>query len=421
MRLIPIALTPRELSDLNSVLDLAASRLTTAWTIGYAAEKNGYYIISLNREEELSALLPTLPDPNPSRIIAYIPETEAMAARWKIIKRAGSPPRLSEIIELLNAIAAVREEPPLAAAPEEAVLNPEPAAEEVVDEDVEPSTEVEVAPSEPPMVEPPEEEAPAAFEDEYQAIEEEDLRTEAQGATAVDERARCLVAMEFSKMQELDWPKTGIPLVSYSAIKSFPELLQQTLKDQCARLFSLHGEHFILASPRDGLFHFSANLPNTLLLFRTFPDRIKAKTLPIKRIPTYAQRFTPHSAPIAELLWMAALHDSQASPLPDTSSAASQRLLAVDVLAELPYFGEFSSLANIWHSNYLTLEMAANRSGEPMGKTVAFYNAIHLLQLFEAKPQQDRDTGPMETAKESSVPTLWQKIRGMVGSRRESG
>jgi hypothetical protein len=101
MKIIPVAFTSRELSDLQSILDLAASRLPRSWTLDESPEQGDFHIISMDGPEEFSRHLKISPNLDPRRIIAYIPEETTVEARWILRKRPNSPPLMSELRNLL--------------------------------------------------------------------------------------------------------------------------------------------------------------------------------------------------------------------------------------------------------------------------------------------------------------------------------
>lgn len=105
MKIIPVSFTSRDLSDFESVLDLATPRLSRPWTLGTAGEVGDLHIVSAGGAEDLASFLSGPPSRNPVRVIAYMGEEGGAAGCWKIVRREGSPPRLSELINVLNGIA----------------------------------------------------------------------------------------------------------------------------------------------------------------------------------------------------------------------------------------------------------------------------------------------------------------------------
>jgi hypothetical protein len=581
MKIIPIAFTAQELSDFQSVLDLAASRLPRPWALGESSEPGDFHIISMDRPEEFSKHLRISPHLDSLRIIAYTPEDPAAEARWVLRKRPNSPPRMSELWNLLANIEryllgldtdaaeenrqTVADEPasrgdsfdgtlvPLPdrpVAPEDASLASPPMAEDApegreehrqdVEDDLPPSwdglstialmpssslafetedtpentedsrtvvdkaasrdessTEIPVASADAPIAaeaEPPspapmaEEKNDSEDSDEHRRNVEDDLANwdglftialmpssslafEAEDAppaqtTALnndlrvitedtpmhadspstqeipleagvadgngeaqtgEEKSGVLSSLRFSQVQQRDWLKTMVAPASLSAKESLPELLQQTLKDQTARLFFINGTHVIVASPREENCHFLADLESTLLLFRTYPGRVKTKALTLKQVQAYLQKYGAGSvsAPLSELSWLAAIIDSRAALLPDLSAETPVRLVSAATLVTLPYFEEFSSLTEVWLSDFLSLQQASEKAGEPMGKTVAFYNAGALLRLFEANPRTETGKIEPQDARPASgktpSPTLLQRIGGVFKGKRPGG
>ena len=104
MKIIPVSFTSRDLSDFESVLNLAAPRLTHQWTLGAAGEAGDLHIVSAGGVEDLASFLSGPPGKDPLRVIAYTGEEGKTAGCWRIARREGSPPRLSELISLLNGI-----------------------------------------------------------------------------------------------------------------------------------------------------------------------------------------------------------------------------------------------------------------------------------------------------------------------------
>jgi len=104
MKIIPIAFSARDFSDFESVLSLAASRLSSPWTLGDSTDAGDFHIVSLNQPDDLSTLLNGSPTLDLWRVIAYADSGSEAAAHWILSRREGSPPRLSELISLLNTI-----------------------------------------------------------------------------------------------------------------------------------------------------------------------------------------------------------------------------------------------------------------------------------------------------------------------------
>jgi hypothetical protein len=504
MKIIPIAFTSQELSELQSVLDLAASRLPRPWMLGEPDEQGDFHIISIDQPEELSKHLRISSHLDPQRIIAYMPEETAAETRWVLRKRPHSPPRMSEIWNLLANIEQYLQGTDTETL-EKAEQNRQIVADERADRDNS-SMEIPVASPDAPTLDAAENEPPSPppmagkegdsedcggprrnFEDDLAnwdgvstiallpssslAFEVEDAspvrtpqamapeaparHTEALSAQETtpeeppepehsilaeeypgsgesgqkpepletgEEQSDVLNGLRLSQVERRDWLKTALTPASPSVPASLPELLQQALKDQTARLFFINDRHAIMVCPGEETCHFPTRLESTVLLFRTYPDRIRTKALPPKQAQAHLQKYGPASAPLSELLWLAAIIDSRAALLPDLSPEPPVRLASAASLVTLPHFELFSSLAEAWLSGFLNLQQASEKSGEPIGKTAAFYNAGTLLRLFEANPRIEiekaelHDTGP--AAGKSASPTLLQKISGVFKGKR---
>jgi hypothetical protein len=102
MKIIPIAFTSRELSDFSSVLDLAASRLSKPWSLVDSEVIADFHVVSIHDPEEFSLLAESAPDLD--RIIVYSDGQFPTRARWTLTRRESSPPRVSELITLLQRI-----------------------------------------------------------------------------------------------------------------------------------------------------------------------------------------------------------------------------------------------------------------------------------------------------------------------------
>jgi hypothetical protein len=396
LKIIPVAFTARDFSDFESVLSLASSRLTARWILGKPAETGDFQLVSVDRPEDFAAFLRDSPALDPWRVIAYVGNGSKVAAQWMLDRREGSPPRLSELAGLLNAIDRHFNPAPTGSAPPLDLASPAIAGLESPDlgrlEDVSPLS-------------PPDDAMDGAGAPEV--------------CEAVGEPA--FAAMTLEQVRQQDWSKPTAYPPGFSAKESFLELLQQDLKDHASQLHSVGDDHLILVSPVEGQCYYQSDLEADLLAYRSSLERIKTKAPLRDRLPKYVRRFAFTSAPLAELVWLAALIDSQASLLPELPPATPVRLSSVSVLRSLPHFHDFSGLAAFWMAGFLSLEQACLKSGEPMGKVVAFYNAAHLLKLFEAEPRAEKSASGGEAASDQAVPpmTLLEKIGRVFARRKE--
>jgi len=397
MKIIPIAFTTRDLSDFESVLSLAASRLNSRWALAGPGEAGDFHIVALGRPDELPALLRGSSALYPWRVIVYASGESDVGARWTLGRKEGSPPRLSELISLLNSI-------------EQHFIGGESSETAAL-----PAVEADL---------PIPHEHPAEPDCPEEALAFVPLDNPLAGAGGLDAGAAdnqpAPHAMAFAQVRQQDWAKFSAYPAGLSAKESFLELLQRDLNQQATRLYSINDEHMILVSPGEGLFYYRTDVESDLLAYRGSLERIKTKTPLLDRLPRYTRRFAFTSAPLAELLWLAALIDSQASPLPQSFPETPVRLSTMESLQALPYFAEFSDLAALWHAECLSLEQASLKSGEPMGKTVAFFNAAYLLKLLAADLQAGKAAGDAGTgaAKESAPTSLLQKLGRALWGRK---